>query len=67
MTDRYNLIARKQEVRARIERTQRELAQEQRKGEKANHRHLARLESDLERLVAEEYRLRLAIDQSRRP
>ena len=65
MTDRFDLIARKQEVRARIERTRRELAREQSKGEKANQRRLGRLESDLERMMAEEYRLRLAIDQSR--
>ena len=65
MTNRYDLIARKSEVRGRIERARRELEQERSLGNGANRRRLRRLEGELERLMAEEYCLRLAIDQSR--
>ena len=65
MANRYDLIARKHEVRGRIERTRREVAQEQAKGDGANRRRLRKLESELDRLMAEEYRLRLEIDRSR--
>lgn len=65
MSGRYDLIARKHEVRGRIERLQRALAQERSLGERANRRRLRKLENELERLMAEEYSLRVAIDQSR--
>ena len=64
MSNRYELIARKNEVRGRIARLQRQLVQEQVKEENANTRRLRTLENELERLQAEEYRLRLAIDRS---
>ena len=48
-----------------MERVRRELAQEQEKGERANRRRMGKLEAELERLMAEEYRLRLAIDRAR--
>ncbi len=69
MGDRLDLIARKQDVRSRIERLRRQLAQEMEQtrspGERAKSRRIRRLESQLEQLMAEEYRLRVAIDQSR--
>ncbi len=65
MTGQFDLIARKHEVRGRMERVRRELAQEQEKGERANRRRMGKLEAELERLMAEEYRLRLAIDRAR--
>jgi hypothetical protein len=64
MANRADLVARKKEIRSRIERTRRELAQEREKGENANEGRVRSLEGDLGRLMAEEYRLRLAIDQS---
>jgi hypothetical protein len=65
MTSQHDLIARKHEVRGRIERTRRALAQEQSRGEQASRRRVRKLEDELEKLMAEEYRLRLSIDQRR--
>ena len=64
MSSRYDLIARKQQVIAQIERLQRELEKEQASADKASTRHIGELESKLERLRAEEYQLRIAIDRS---
>ena len=66
MSNRNDLIARKNEVRGRINQIQRELVHEQTKGEKVSKRRLRTLENELERLQAEEYRLRLEIDRSQR-
>ncbi len=49
----------------RIERLRRQLEHERSLGERANRRRLRTLENQLERLMAEEYNLRVAIDQSR--
>jgi hypothetical protein len=66
MADREALIARKQAVRSEIERTRRELsllrAPEQ---TGANTKRIAQLENQLDRLMGEEYQLRLAIDRAR--
>jgi hypothetical protein len=58
------LIARKQSVRQQIERCQRQLEQ-LRQAQPLNMRHIRTLEGDLERLMGEEYTLRLAIDRHR--
>ncbi|MCS7040240.1 MAG: hypothetical protein RMN24_12460 [Anaerolineae bacterium] len=62
--DRAALIARKNEVIAAQERLRRELArlEEQPHGDERRRRQLLR---QLEALMAEEYRLRLAIDRAR--
>ncbi len=65
MSSRFELIARKNEVIARINRLQRELSQEQSKGENASSRRISNLQDELDKLQAEEYRLRLAIDRSK--
>jgi chaperonin cofactor prefoldin len=65
--DRDALIARKYEVRRRLERAQSALAELQKNAAdpKGDRRRIAQLQSEIERLMAEEYNLRLAIDQSR--
>ena len=63
--DRESLIARKQEVRRQLERAQASLAQlENAAGPKQDRRRLAQLQNQIERLMAEEYTLRLAIDHA---
>lgn len=64
MADRDLLIARKHEVRRRIEQMRRTLEAERGKARPAQ-RQINRLESQLEGLMAEEYNLRVAIDQTR--
>jgi hypothetical protein len=65
VTDRFALIARKNEVRRRIERVTLALEQQrQLPAEKQDRRRLAGWERELETLMAEEYSLRLAIDRS---
>ena len=59
--DRTTLIARKYELRRRLERAQRDLAQAEARGD---HRQVRRLQDDVERLMAQEYDLRQAIDRS---
>ena len=62
---RFDLIARKQEVRQAIERLRRQLEKEQNAADpQKNRRRIAQLEAQLERLMAEEYSLRQAIDRS---
>lgn len=63
MADREALIARKHALRRRIEQIQRELAQT-RSRETTPTRRTRQLEDELERLMGEEYPLRLAIDRS---
>ncbi|MBW7881835.1 MAG: hypothetical protein H3C34_04220 [Caldilineaceae bacterium] len=63
--DRAALIARKNEVRRQIERLRRRLEQELAVvEEKRNRRRIGQLERQLEQLMAEEYNLRLRIDQA---
>lgn len=64
--DRESLIARKQEVRRELERAQAALAQlENAAGPKQDRRRIAQLQKRIDYLMAEEFNLRLAIDQSR--
>lgn len=65
MADRFTLIARKQEVRRRLETLQRQLEHERTKPHPAARR-LAQLENQVEQLMAEEANLRIAIDQAGR-
>ena len=66
MAARFELIARKQEVRRKIERARRELERERHpQSGKPNRRQIEKLEDELERLMAQEFNLRLAIDRSR--
>lgn len=62
--DRATLIARKQGVRQQLERCQRQLEQ-LRQVQPPNQRRIRALEADVERLMSEEYTLRLAIDRQR--
>jgi prefoldin subunit 5 len=62
--DRETLIARKHMVRQQIERLQRQIEQ-LRLAQLVNQRRIRTLEADLERLMGEEYSLRLAIDRQR--
>ena len=64
MSDRFALIARKQEIRRQIEQVRRQLEREQAQAS-LKQRRIGQLETQLEQLMAEEYNLRLAIDQSR--
>lgn len=65
MSDRFTLIARKQEVQRQIEQLRRQLERVQSQGATVNKRQLNQLETRLEQLMATEYNLRLAIDQAR--
>lgn len=64
MTDRFGLIARKQEIRRQIEQIRRHLEREQAQL-MPQQRRIRQWESQLEQLMAEEYNLRLRIDQSK--
>ena len=65
MADRFELIARKQEIQRQIVRTRRELEREQHSATaKLNRKRIEKLQTELERLMAQEYNLRLAIDRS---
>ena len=65
MADRFELIARKQEVQRKISRARGELERERRPEiEKPDRKRIDKLETELERLMAQEYSLRLAIDRS---
>jgi hypothetical protein len=65
MADRFQLIARKNEVRQLLERLRLQLERERAKMPPVQPRQLARLEQQLEQLMAEESTLRVAIDQSK--
>jgi len=65
MADRFALIARKQEVRRRLEALQRQLDHERTKSPLLPRR-IQQLEQQVDRLMAEEYQLRVAIDQAGR-
>jgi hypothetical protein len=62
--DRETLIARKNAVRQQIERGRRQL-EHLRQAQPPNTRRIRTLEAELERLMGEEYSLRLAIDRRR--
>lgn len=62
--DRSGLIAQKQDVRRRLERAQREV-ERMRSLVPVPKRAIERLEGQIEQWMAEEYQLRVAIDQSR--
>ena len=65
--DRESLIARKQEVRRQLERAQASLVElENAAGPKQDRRRITQLQNQIERLMAEEFNLRLAIDQANR-
>lgn len=65
MMDRHALIARKHEVRRLIEQAQRELARvEQAPTSWRSRRTISALQAKIERLMAEEYSLRLEIDRA---
>jgi hypothetical protein len=65
MPDRFALIARKQEVRQRIEQVRRRLEAERAKRPALKGSTLAGFERQLEQLMAEESALRVAIDQTK--
>lgn len=64
MDDRYALIARKEEVRRKLEQIRRTLERERAKPVPSE-RQIGRLETTIEQLMAQEYNLRIAIDQAR--
>lgn len=65
MMDRHALIARKHEVRRLIEQAQRELVRAEQMPTSWRSRHtVAALQARIERLMAEEYSLRLEIDRA---
>ena len=65
MSDRFSLIARKQEVRRRIEQLRRRLERERMQSPQGAKKRVRGLEDELERLMAQEYNLRVAIDRSK--
>lgn len=65
MPSRLDLIARKQAVRRALEQARRELTRlRAADATRANRRQISKIEGKIERLMAEEYRLRLAIDRA---
>lgn len=64
MNDRESLITRKQEVLRELTRARRQLDAVQQAGNRHQRQQAAALEGEVERLMAEEYRLRIAIDRS---
>ncbi len=63
MDDRMTLIARKETVRRQLEALRRELARAEARPMQSPRR-IDQLQRDIERLMAEEFNLRLAIDRS---
>ena len=63
--DRESLIARKQEVLRELKRAQRQLEAIRSADSQHQRRQLQQLENEIEQLMAEEYRLRIAIDRAR--
>ncbi len=63
--DRASLIARKQEVLRELTRAQRQLEAIRSAENRHQLRQQQQLENEVEQLMAEEYRLRIAIDRSR--
>ncbi len=65
MNDRESLIARKQEVLRELTRARRQLEAVQQSGNRHQRQQSKELEGEIERLMAEEYRLRIAIDRAK--
>ncbi len=65
LMQRSQLISRKHEVIAEIRRTRRELERETQRLDRSGRRRRQSLEQRLQSLMAEEYRLRLAIDRAK--
>jgi len=65
MMDRSQLIDRKHQVIAQIQQARRELEPLRTREDRRSRRRVRALEERLERLMAEEYRLRIEIDQAR--
>ena len=65
MSERFALIARKQEVRQRIEQLRRQLEHKRVQSAQGGNKRVRGLENELERLMAQEYNLRVAIDRSK--
>ena len=63
--DRESLIARKQEVLRELKRAQRQLEAIRSADSPHQRRQLQQLENEIKQLMAEEYRLRIAIDRAR--
>jgi hypothetical protein len=63
--DRESLIARKQEVQRELTSAQRQLEAIRSADNRHSRRQRQQLEIEVEQLMAEEYRLRIAIDRSR--
>ena len=63
--DRESLIARKQEVLRELKRAQRQLDAIQIADSQHQRRQLQQLESEIDHFMAEEYRLRIAIDRAK--
>ncbi len=63
--DRVSLIARKQEVLRELTRAQRQLEVIRSADNRHQRRQQQQLENEVEQLMAEEYRLRIAIDRSK--
>jgi hypothetical protein len=63
--DRESLIARKQEVQRELTSAQRQLEAIRSADSPHQRRQLQQLENEIEQLMAEEYRLRIAIDRAR--
>lgn len=66
MSTRHELIARKHEVRRQLAQAHRALEHAQNPPQgKPDQRRIRKLQSQVDTLMAEEYRLRVAIDQAR--
>lgn len=65
MNDRESLIARKQEVLRELTRARRQLEATRQSGNAHQRQKAKELEGEIERLMAEEYRLRIAIDRAK--
>ena len=64
MNDRESLIARKQEVLRELTRARRQLESVRLSNNPHQRRQRQQLEREMEQMMAEEYRLRIAIDRS---
>ena len=63
--DRESLIARKNEVLRELTRARRQLEAARSADSRSKRNQQAQLENEVEQLMAEEYRLRIAIDRSK--
>ena len=65
MNDRESLIARKQEVLRKLTKAQQQLESVRQAVNPHQRRQRRQLEGEIEQLMAEEYRLRIAIDRAK--